>query len=179
MTTMTPERAGVSLEALLLAKENRAARQAEWLRHYQQPIISLTLVTPGAVKDTMRYRNTMGVALQACDQMLWQRGWQMLDRQVLWLPTGAEAMWCVAHPAAELKAQCIELEQTHPLGRLWDFDIFCPQNGQVGRHSLDRSTRRCLVCDEPAHSCARSRRHPLDEVVSRVEGLINGWFTRD
>lgn len=179
MTTMTPERAGVSLEALLAAKENRAARQAEWLRHYQQPIISLTLVTPGAVKDTMRYRNTMGVALQACDQMLWQRGWQMLDRQVLWLPTGAEAMWCVAHPATELKAQCIELEQTHPLGRLWDFDIFCPQHGQVGRHSLDRSTRRCLVCDEPAHSCARSRRHPLDEVVSRVEGLINGWFTRD
>ncbi|WP_312119061.1 citrate lyase holo-[acyl-carrier protein] synthase [Kosakonia cowanii] len=179
MTTMTPERAGVSLEALLAAKENRAARQAEWLRHYQQPIISLTLVTPGAVKDTMRYRNTMGVALQACDQMLWQRGWQMLDRQVLWLPTGAEAMWCVAHPAAEIKAQCIELEQTHPLGRLWDFDIFCPQNGQVGRHSLDCSTRRCLVCDEPAHSCARSRRHPLDEVVSRVEGLINGWFTRD
>jgi len=179
MTTMTPERTGVSLEALLAAKEKRAARQAEWLRHYQQPIISLTLVTPGAVKDTMRYRNTMGVALQACDQMLWQRGWQMLDRQVLWLPTGAEAMWCVAHPAAELKAQCIELEQTHPLGRLWDFDIFCPQHGQVGRHSLDRSTRRCLVCDEPAHSCARSRRHPLDEVVSRVEGLINGWFTRD
>ncbi|MHA0913499.1 citrate lyase holo-[acyl-carrier protein] synthase [Kosakonia cowanii] len=179
MTTMTPERTGVSLEALLAAKENRAARQAEWLRHYQQPIISLTLVTPGAVKDTMRYRNTMGVALQACDQMLWQHGWQTLDRQVLWLPTGAEAMWCVAHPAAEIKAQCIELEQTHPLGRLWDFDIFCPQNGQVGRHSLDRSTRRCLVCDEPAHSCARSRRHPLDEVVNRVEGLINGWFTRD
>lgn len=179
MTTMTPERTGVSLEALLAAKENRAARQAEWLRHYQQPIISLTLVTPGAVKDTMRYRNTMGVALQACDQMLWQHGWQTLDRQVLWLPTGAEAMWCVAHPAAEIKAQCSELEQTHPLGRLWDFDIFCPQNGQVGRHSLDRSTRRCLVCDEPAHSCARSRRHPLDEVVSRVEGLINGWFTRD
>ncbi|WPG20324.1 citrate lyase holo-[acyl-carrier protein] synthase [Kosakonia cowanii] len=179
MTTMTPERTGVSLEALLAAKEKRAARQADWLRHYQQPIISLTLVTPGAVKDTMRYRNTMGVALQACDQMLWQCGWQTLDRQVLWLPTGAEAMWCVAHPAAEIKAQCIELEQTHPLGRLWDFDIFCPQNGQVGRHSLDRSTRRCLVCDEPAHNCARSRRHPLDEVVNRVEGLINGWFTRD
>ena len=121
MTTMTPERVGVSLEALLAAKEKRAARQGDWLRHYQQPIISLTLVTPGAVKDTMRYRNTMGVALQACDQMLWQRGWQTLDRQVLWLPTGAEAMWCVAHPAAEIKAQCIELEQTHPLGRLWDF----------------------------------------------------------
>ncbi len=51
MTTLTPVRAGVSLEALLAAKDSRAARQADWLTHYQQPVISLTLVTPGAVKD--------------------------------------------------------------------------------------------------------------------------------
>ncbi|AMO47218.1 holo-ACP synthase [Kosakonia oryzendophytica] len=179
MTTLTPVRAGVSLEALLAAKDSRAARQADWLAHYQQPVISLTLVTPGAVKDSIRYRNTMGVALQACDQLLWQHRWNVLDRQVLWLPTGAEALWCVAHPAVEIKACCVEMEQTHPLGRLWDFDVFCPDNGQVGRHSLDLNTRRCLVCDEPAHGCARSRRHPVEDVVGRVERLIDGWFARD
>lgn len=179
MTTLTPVRAGVSLEALLAAKDSRAARQADWLAHYQQPVISLTLVTPGAVKDSIRYRNTMGVALQACDQLLWQNHWTVLDRQVLWLPTGAEALWCVQHPAVEIKANCVEMEQTHPLGRLWDFDVFCPDNGQVGRHSLDLNTRRCLVCDEPAHGCARSRRHPVEDVVGRVERLIDGWFARD
>ncbi|MCL6742509.1 citrate lyase holo-[acyl-carrier protein] synthase [Kosakonia sp. R1.Fl] len=179
MTTLTPVRAGVSLEALLAAKDSRAARQADWLTHYQQPVISLTLVTPGAVKDSIRYRNTMGVALQACDQLLWQNRWRVLDRQVLWLPTGAEALWCVEHPAVEIKAQCVEMEQTHPLGRLWDFDVFCPKAGQVGRHSLDLNTRRCLVCDEPAHGCARSRRHSLEDVVARVERLIDGWFARD
>ena len=47
MTTMTPVKMGVSLDALLAAKESRAARQADWLTHYQQPVISLTLVTPG------------------------------------------------------------------------------------------------------------------------------------
>ena len=31
--------AGVSIDALL-AKEQRAARQADWLAHYQQPVIS-------------------------------------------------------------------------------------------------------------------------------------------
>ena len=179
MSTLTPVRAGVSLDALLAAKERRAARQADWLARYQQPVISLTLVTPGAVKDSIRYRNTMGVALQACDQLLWQHQWPVLERQVLWLPTGAEAMWCVAHPAVEIKASCVAMEQTHPLGRLWDFDVFCPTHGQVGRHSLDLNTRRCLVCDEPAHGCARSRRHPVEEVVARVETLINGWFARD
>ena len=179
MTTLTPVRTGVSLEALLMAKDCRAARQADWLARYQQPVISLTLVTPGAVKDSIRYRNTMGVALQVCDQLLWQHRWPVLDRLVLWLPTGAEALWCVDHSAAEIKARCVETEQTHPLGRLWDFDVFCPKEGQVGRQSLNLTTRRCLVCDEPAHGCARSRRHPVSEVVERVERLIDGWFARD
>ena len=162
MSVDTPAQAGVSIDALLAAKEQRAARQADWLAHYQQPVISLTLVTPGAVKDSIRYRNMMGV-----------------DRQVLWLPTGPEALWCVAHPASEIKAMCSTLEQSHPLGRLWDIDVICPQNGLVGRQSLGESQRRCLLCDEPAHACARSRRHDTDLVVARVEQMIDAWFARD
>ena len=81
MTIATPVRAGVSPDALLAAKERRAARQADWLTHYQQPVISLTLVTPGEIKDSLRYRNTMGVALQMCDQLLWENRWQVLDRR--------------------------------------------------------------------------------------------------
>ena len=84
MTIATPVRTGVSLDELLAAKERRAARQADMLEHYQQPVISLTLVTPGEIKDSLRYRNTMGVALQTCDQLLWENRWQVLDRQVLW-----------------------------------------------------------------------------------------------
>ncbi len=83
MTLATPVRAGVSLDELLAAKERRAARQADMLAHYQQPVISLTLVTPGEIKDSLRYRNTMGVALQMCDQLLWENRWPVLDRQVL------------------------------------------------------------------------------------------------
>ena len=38
---------GVSIDALLAAKEQRAARQADWLAHYQRPVISADPVTPG------------------------------------------------------------------------------------------------------------------------------------
>lgn len=179
MTTATPVEAGVSLEAWLAAKECRAARQADWLRRYQQPIISLTLVTPGTVKNSLRYRNTMGVALQMCDQLLWENRWPVRDRQVLWLPTWPEAMWSVAHNAPEIKAHCVALEQSHPLGRLWDLDVICPQDGHVGRLSLGLHMRRCLVCDEPAHVCSRSRKHPVGQVVGGVEKIINDWFARD
>ncbi|MCE0826127.1 citrate lyase holo-[acyl-carrier protein] synthase [Buttiauxella sp. A2-C2_NF] len=173
------EKHGVTLEDLLEAKERRGRRQQDWLARYQQPVISLTLVTPGPVKDNIRYRNCMAVALQACDQLLWQRRWHVLNRQVLWMPTGAEALWAVAHPASELKALMVNLEQSHLLGRLWDVDVICPEQGPVGRHALALAGRSCLVCDEPAHVCARAQNHPLVEVTQRVEELLDGWFARD
>ncbi len=58
---------------------------------------------------------------------------------VLWLPTGPEAMWCVEHSAEEIKALCSELEQNHPLGRLWDIDVICPQAGLISRRAQGRS----------------------------------------
>ncbi|EII7450613.1 citrate lyase holo-[acyl-carrier protein] synthase [Salmonella enterica subsp. enterica serovar Newport] len=179
MTLVTPVETGVSLEALLRAKDHRAARQADWLTQYHNTVISLTLVTPGEVKDSIRYRNCMGVALQACDQLFWQQGWNVLDRQVQWLSTGSEALWCVDHAASDVKALCMQLEQTHPLGRLWDIDVFCPQQGLIGRKALGGEMRRCLLCDEPAHACARSRRHSPAQVIARVEAVIDDWFTRD
>lgn len=179
MSTEGTTRTAISMAALLTAREQRAVRQADWLRLYRQPIISLTLVTPGGVKDNQRYRNTMGVALQMCDQLLRKHRWRVLDRKVLWLPTGPEALWCVAHSAPEIKAHCAELEQTHPLGRLWDLDVICPTSGHVGRLSLGAHIRRCLICDQPAHACCRSRRHPVDQVLACVEKIINDWFSRD
>ncbi|MEY8709778.1 citrate lyase holo-[acyl-carrier protein] synthase [Mangrovibacter phragmitis] len=179
MTIATPVKAGVSLDALLSARDNRAERQTGWLTHYRRTVISLTLVTPGVVKDSIRYRNTMGVALQACDQLLWQQRWRVLDRQVLWLPTGPEAMWCVNHDASEVKALSTLLEQTHPLGRLWDIDVICPQQGAIGRKALGREMRRCLLCDEPAHACSRSRQHSPEQVIACVEAMIDDWFARD
>jgi holo-ACP synthase len=34
------------------------------------------------------------------------------------------------------------------------------------------------MCDEPAHGCARSRRHSLPELIRRIEELIDDCFTR-
>lgn len=179
MTTLTPAAAGVTLTELLAAKEARAQRQSAWLTHYAQPLVSLTLVTPGAVKASSRYHHCMGSALQACDQLFHQHHWPVLARRVFWLPTGAEALWCIDHSAPEIKAATVALEAEHPLGRVWDIDVICPQQGQIGRRSLDQASRRCVICDGPAHACARARQHPVEQVVQKVEEIIDAWFTRD
>lgn len=175
MMHMTPVFAGVSLEEMLAAKEQRAARQTNWLTHFSHTLISLTLVSPGPMKDSLTYRQVMREALRCAEDTLQRHSWLVLKHQVFWLPTGAEAFWCIEHTAQEVKAAMVELEHSHVLGRLWDFDVICPQAGVVGRRSLGYAGRRCLICEEQAHACARSRQHPLAQVLAKMEALIDGW----
>ncbi len=169
----------VTLEQLLAAKERRAARQREWIGRYGRPLISLTLVTPGPVKDSASYRQLMGEAINVCQRMLTGRGWPVAAQQVFWLPTGPEAFWSVGHEAWEIKAAAVMLEQDHPLGRLWDMDVISAHDGIIDRHFLRLAGRRCLLCDQPAHVCGRSRRHPLPQLLDTIAHLLEAYFVRD
>ncbi|MEA9391922.1 citrate lyase holo-[acyl-carrier protein] synthase [Acerihabitans sp. TG2] len=166
----------VTLDELLQAKDRRAARQNTWLQSYQQPLISLTLVTPGPVKDSALYRRSMRAAVEACNGLLSTHGWNTLAHQVFWFDTGPEALWSVDHAGAELKAATVALEQSHRIGRLWDIDVISPGDGIIGRDSLGRAGRHCLLCDQPAHACSRSRRHPLEQVVEKIEDMLDAYF---
>lgn len=167
----------VTLDELLQAKDRRAARQNAWLQSYRQPLISLTLVTPGPVKDSALYRRSMRAAVEACNALLHTRGWTTLAHQVFWLDTGPEALWSVDHVGAEIKAATVALEQSHWIGRLWDIDVISPDEGVIGRDALGRAGRCCLLCDQPAHACSRSRRHPLEQVVGKIEDLLDAYFS--
>lgn len=167
----------VSLERLLEAKERRAARQQAMIAQHRAPLVSLTLVTPGPVKDSPLYRRAMEEAVAAFDALSRDQRWQVGEHQLHWQATGAEGFWVVDGDALAIKRVTVSLEDSHPLGRLWDFDVFCPQSGALNRARLERAGRRCLVCDEPAHACARSRRHPLPDVIARIEEMLNAYFS--
>ncbi|TKI06551.1 citrate lyase holo-[acyl-carrier protein] synthase [Martelella alba] len=169
---------GVTLEQLLAAKECRSARQREWIRQFGHPLLSLTLVTPGPVKDTPGYRLLMNLAVTAADGMLAAGGWPVAAREIFWLPTGPEACWSVNGGGVSLKTAAVKLEQAHPLGRLWDMDVIATDARPIGRASLGRDGRRCLLCRRPAHACARSRRHPLSQLSARIEKMLEEYLVR-
>ncbi|SIR53345.1 holo-ACP synthase [Aeromonas sp. RU39B] len=169
---------GITLDQLLAAKDERARRQRSWLDGYRQPLIALSLVTPGPIKESLRYQRLLEEGRQACQQMLRRHGLSVLAHATFASPAGGTALWSVNHPAFSLKRLCVDLEESHPLGRLWDFDLFCPQAGPIGRSAINMAGRGCLICSEPAHACSRSRRHPLLDVVTRVETLIDDYFAR-
>ena len=61
--------APVSLEQVLTSKEQRARRQQAWLFQSDHTVVSVTLVWPGAVKDSGLARRVMAVANEALGEL--------------------------------------------------------------------------------------------------------------
>ena len=162
------------LEAVLAAREARAARRQDALSRLGLPVVTVTPVTPGPVKDCPASRRLQQSALDALERLFDARRW---PAQTLWsetAATGPEAALAVDAPSGALKRALVDLETTDPLGRLWDLDVADPSCGALSRRSLGLPVRRCILCDQPAHACARSRAHPLDDLRSAIEAILNG-----
>ena len=172
---LVPAAAGVSigLEQMLAAREQRAARQVDALTRFDKPVVSMTVVMPGPVKDSWLSRRVLAEALQEVEAASETRGWRMPSREMLWRKTGPEALYVVDTDARILKAAMVELEDDQPLGRLWDLDVIAPRQGGLSRHDLGLPARRCLICERPAHVCGRSRAHPLEELLNAIGAIVD------
>ncbi len=141
--------------------------------------MSISLVMPGPVKDSPEARLLMDGALGALEVLLDRRKWPLLSRELRLDPTGPEALLVVDADALELKRATVGLEDTHALGRLWDLDVIDPEQGSLSRRLLDLPPRLCLLCGEAAHACARSRAHPLPELLEAIRERIRVHIRRD
>jgi len=177
LNTPAPIAAGtaVSLEQMLAAREQRAARQAAGLGGFDKPLVSMTVVMPGPVKDGPLPRRVLAVALRELEALASARSWPILSREVWWQETGPEAIYVIAVEPRLLKSFTVELEDQHPVGRLWDLDVIAPGQRMLSRKQLGFPARRCLVCERPAPECARSRRHPLKELLNTIQKIVNEY----
>ena len=173
-----PSETAVTLEEVLANRERRVLLQGRALEAFQRPVVSISLVIPGPVKDTPEARLLMEAALHALELLLDGRSWLVLSRDLRLDPTGPEALVVVDAKARELKEATVALEDGHPLGRLWDMDVIDPLRGSISRRLLDLPPRLCLLCGEAAHACARSRAHPLPELLGAIRERLRAWTNR-
>jgi holo-ACP synthase len=90
--------------------------------------------------------------------------------------TGSEAYVAVYADAGALKELVINIENQHPLGRLFDFDVIGRDGFNISREVLGYAKRKCLICDEYAHACARSKRHTIEELTEKIQGIADNYF---
>lgn len=73
------------------------------------------------------------------------------------------------------KEYLINLEDTHPLGRLVDLDLY-NIDGPLSRRDLNIAARKCLVCSNDAVYCMRIKNHSLAVVEAKSVEIFNNYL---
>lgn len=163
----------VELPAMLAAREERAARQAAWLKEYACPLLSFTLNIPGPIKTSPDLRQGFEDGRVALEGRLRAAQLPCIAQMEVHNVTGDEALLAIDGDAAEIKRICTEIEEHHPLGRLFDLDVLAEDGTKLSRPL----PRRCLLCTEQAQVCARSRRHSVEELTAEIERLLTAYLS--
>lgn len=69
------------------------------------------------------------------------------------------------------KLKLIDLEESDPLGRLVDLDLWSSPDILWSRDSVQVKPRTCYICSDVAHHCVRSKKHTLLETLSFVKQI--------
>lgn len=169
----------VTLEQMLKARDERVEEQKNLITSYGLPLISFTVNMPGSKKNTDCSRYIFYEGCSALLNRLKDKGILPVYQETRDLPTGHEAFIAVDLDAHALKLLMLEIEESHPLGRLWDFDIIDRDGLSVSREALGHIKRKCLLCDEDAHACARSKAHSLKELLEKIRSMADAYFDKD
>ena len=169
----------VTLNELLASRDSRHAMQQKLLaEHSGKTLVCLTVVMPGSVK---RNHQSLVVAHAAVEQRIGsyelgvRNDERLIERD---LETGYEAYLITPLPLLEAKRIAVQIEDTHPLGRLFDIDIIDKDVVPVSRDRVGSRPRRCLVCDREARYCMRMRWHTQEEIWERINAMVDEYQNR-
>lgn len=158
----------ITLDELLASRDARHAMQLQLLaEHPGKTLVCLTVVMPGSVK---RNHVSLHVAHAAVEAM--RHTFATDDIVQRDLNTGYEAYLLTSLPLLIAKQWAVEIEDSHPMGRLFDIDIIDPDGMPVSRERVGAKPRRCLVCNREARYCMRMRWHTQSEIRQAVERIV-------
>ena len=90
--------------------------------------------------------------------------------------TGEEALLLLNADPRDVKARTIQLEEEHPLGRLWDIDVLGQDGIPLSRSSFGHTRRTCLLCGQDAKICGRSGVHTHEELFWKSAQILDDFF---
>ena len=186
----------ITLHELLASRDARHATQQKLLaEHSGKTLVCLTVVMPGSVK---RNQQSLTAAHAAVEAM--RKTFAVKENKGLFplenietpeplvpqeslaptllefdLETGYEAYLITPMPLLEAKRIAVNIEDTHPLGRLFDIDIINADGVPVSRDAIGEKPRRCLVCDHEARYCMRMRWHTQEEIWAKINEMVDSY----
>lgn len=168
----------ITLHELLASRDARHATQQKLLaEHSGKTLVCLTVVMPGSVKRNHQSLCVAHAAVEAMREAFHLNDMSDTEREVVLterdLNTGYEAYLITPLPLLEAKRIAVTIEDTHPLGRLFDIDVINSDGIPVARNDIGEKPRRCLVCEHEARYCMRMRWHTQEEIWAKINEMVD------
>jgi len=160
----------VTLQQILDAREARAQRQKQLLQQYKCTLVCFTMNIAGPVKNTPLITQGFKIGIRLLETQL--AALPVLHKEQHPLPTGCEAYYLVQAQPETVKELTVNIEETIPVARLFDMDVFSPAGEKIDRQALGYPPRQCLLCQQPAHLCSRSRTHTVEQLWAHTARLL-------
>lgn len=164
----------VSMQQMLLRREERAQEQRAMLEETRCAArVSFTLNIPGPVKQSPALQRAFEAGKEQLSLLF---AGHILKTRTTRAVTGSELLLALDLAPEAVKSRLVQLENSHPIGRLFDMDVLDREGSPLSRTALSAPRRRCLVCGQDAKLCARSAAHSPEALQSRIASLLDGYF---
>lgn len=168
----------VALEEMLQARERRALRQQRLLQAHGQTLLCLTMNIAGPIKTNQLVCKGFLAGFTALKEIFTQKNISILQEQTFFEKTGPEGYMVLGENAPDIKRITVQMEQEHPLGRLFDVDVLTKTGEPVSRVSIGALERACLICGAGGRACARSRAHTIQELQDKTQSMLKSYFEK-
>ena len=166
----------ITLNELLQSREQRWAKQLELINAYPYTtLVCLTVIMPGNVKRNSLSLTVAHAAVEAIQQHFMGN---TIDLQKRDLETGYEAYLLTTLPKEKAKHIACQIEDSHPLGRLFDVDVINEEGHPIPRLAIGEAPRKCLICDNEARYCMRNHTHTQEELQHTIAQMIEAYVRR-
>lgn len=166
----------ITLDQLLASRDARLRQELQYLTEYPRlTLLVLTIVVPGSEKRTPA---AMVVAKSAMEALHSEFASEIRHELTKDLNTGYEAFLLLDMEREDAKSRAIAIEDSHPLGRLMDIDIIGEDGIPLGRGAMNKTPRRCIICDNDARVCMRARSHTPAEIDAKINNLVDEYLQR-
>lgn len=163
---------------ILQGREMRAERQRELVRLFKKPLISLSLNVPGPNKNSFQLQQVHALGLAVLERELSENQLVLVWQEENVTAAGQQALLIVEGEPGRIKTICVNIENQHPLGRLFDFDVFDDRYNLLTRNLLGFRERTCLLCNGNVNICRRNRKHTLAELSGFIDQMISKYLYR-
>ena len=159
----------VGIDEVLNCREKRVAIQNDMIKKYNKPVISFTMNIPGPIKTNDEIKKAFGIGKNLILEKLKENNIEILEKEELNVNTGNELFISVNSSAEKIKNITVAIEESCELGRLFDIDVIDVNFKKLSRKSF----RKCLICEEQAQECGRSRKHSVKELQDKIEEILS------